>query len=347
MTPQKRKHAQAKSCGRGRPAYHSPAPRPVPPVQTCSECRHNHTRRTCKSCHKPLCWYCGPCRCQHATKPSFGKKRMNRRPNTCPRVSQSPHALRCNFGSRPIPREMQPSKNGKPKCWEFPSHWLENDEVPRDKEEKKYLVELDLLKTKEDKDFVPMDKDDKEKSSSPPRASQSQEDSDGWDTLSFGSQDDWSDSEEMTMYFANDGEEDKKEEDFVRSSRICDMDFLVRETEKHEAYCKAILGRIPTPYELALIPPREQPDCVIVSDDDAEEETKNEKPNTLFPQDIASQFSDSCVMCLDTTPTTAFVPCGHLCACDNCANTWFKKKKTCPLCRRKTKLLCRIYGPSV
>ena len=35
-----------------------------------------------------------------------------------------------------------------------------------------------------------------------------------------------------------------------------------------------------------------------------------------------------CKMCLDKECSTVFLPCGHMCACDSCA----EKVQKCPIC---------------
>jgi len=39
-----------------------------------------------------------------------------------------------------------------------------------------------------------------------------------------------------------------------------------------------------------------------------------------------------CVVCLENNPNIIFLPCGHLCTCQNCSIRLMNK---CPLCRRK------------
>ena len=38
-----------------------------------------------------------------------------------------------------------------------------------------------------------------------------------------------------------------------------------------------------------------------------------------------------CVICLETVPDVIFLPCGHVCGCQNCA----EPLKECPLCRQE------------
>lgn len=44
--------------------------------------------------------------------------------------------------------------------------------------------------------------------------------------------------------------------------------------------------------------------------------------------------SADCVVCLDCEPAIIFAPCGHFCACEDCARQLFSSSgKRCPMCR--------------
>jgi hypothetical protein len=52
-----------------------------------------------------------------------------------------------------------------------------------------------------------------------------------------------------------------------------------------------------------------------------------------------------CVACLDAERTQAFRPCGHVCACDDCAN-WilgFDDEAKCPCCRSHVVSCLKVY----
>ena len=49
---------------------------------------------------------------------------------------------------------------------------------------------------------------------------------------------------------------------------------------------------------------------------------------------------EHCIICFDKKITTAFIPCGHLCCCYECAK---KCKKKCPMCRKSNKSIQKIY----
>jgi len=53
----------------------------------------------------------------------------------------------------------------------------------------------------------------------------------------------------------------------------------------------------------------------------------------------------TCCICLDAAPVYAFVPCGHLCLCQECASTYVAtgSTATCPKCRAQESILVRIY----
>lgn len=46
-----------------------------------------------------------------------------------------------------------------------------------------------------------------------------------------------------------------------------------------------------------------------------------------------------CKVCLDQDATLVFVPCGHICACEQCC----RSLKQCPLCRTKINKAYRTY----
>jgi len=50
-----------------------------------------------------------------------------------------------------------------------------------------------------------------------------------------------------------------------------------------------------------------------------------------------------CAVCLATSPTHAFVPCGHRCVCFPCADTILGASSECPLCRQKATSCLQIY----
>merc|ERR1712232_1046042 len=56
-----------------------------------------------------------------------------------------------------------------------------------------------------------------------------------------------------------------------------------------------------------------------------------EKPTVLALEDIGRQ----CVVCMDEPSTTAFLPCGHRCTCDQCALKIMSQTcSLCPICRQ-------------
>ena len=52
------------------------------------------------------------------------------------------------------------------------------------------------------------------------------------------------------------------------------------------------------------------------------------------------QAPKKCSVCLLNDQNTAFVPCGHLCCCHECAT---KCNKVCPICRRQSYFIQKIY----
>jgi hypothetical protein len=49
-----------------------------------------------------------------------------------------------------------------------------------------------------------------------------------------------------------------------------------------------------------------------------------------------------CIICMDKTAESAFVPCGHASFCEVCAKRAFILKKQCPVCRRRAGLVLKL-----
>lgn len=59
-----------------------------------------------------------------------------------------------------------------------------------------------------------------------------------------------------------------------------------------------------------------------------------------FADEILVASKTECVICLDAVPVMALLPCGHLCACEDCG----PMLKTCPICRAVVHEAKRIFG---
>lgn len=61
-------------------------------------------------------------------------------------------------------------------------------------------------------------------------------------------------------------------------------------------------------------------------------------------QDSKSQSNDNnalqCAICLSNNVNTAFIPCGHACCCDTCAQSF----QECPFCRKQINNKLRLFG---
>jgi hypothetical protein len=58
------------------------------------------------------------------------------------------------------------------------------------------------------------------------------------------------------------------------------------------------------------------------------------------------ESASECVVCLDNTKTHAFVPCGHRCACNACAEAIFvleSENRNCPVCRQPATGIMRVF----
>ena len=53
-----------------------------------------------------------------------------------------------------------------------------------------------------------------------------------------------------------------------------------------------------------------------------------------------------CIICGDETKSMAFIPCGHLCACSECASKVMRRSPRCPGCRCSALETLKIFLPS-
>ena len=58
---------------------------------------------------------------------------------------------------------------------------------------------------------------------------------------------------------------------------------------------------------------------------------------------LAKQNAKWCVVCYERENDFAFLPCGHKCMCEQCANMTLAKKQPCPICRQNIAKIQRIY----
>lgn len=48
---------------------------------------------------------------------------------------------------------------------------------------------------------------------------------------------------------------------------------------------------------------------------------------------VSKDALGSCIVCGDEAKTIAFIPCGHLCCCEECASKVMRRAPKCPVCR--------------
>lgn len=65
---------------------------------------------------------------------------------------------------------------------------------------------------------------------------------------------------------------------------------------------------------------------------------KEDCPLCRFPiVDVSTAFGatndNKCIICIDNPIDCIILPCGHMCACSKCLESWFKDQQTCPICR--------------
>ena len=51
-----------------------------------------------------------------------------------------------------------------------------------------------------------------------------------------------------------------------------------------------------------------------------------------------------CCVCLESRKSHIFIPCGHFCACQRCADEIMAADKLCPMCRHPADKHVRVYG---
>ena len=51
----------------------------------------------------------------------------------------------------------------------------------------------------------------------------------------------------------------------------------------------------------------------------------------------------SCAICLDAPLTHVFVPCGHMCACQECSKKVIRKQRKCPICKQISTQAIQVF----
>ena len=88
-----------------------------------------------------------------------------------------------------------------------------------------------------------------------------------------------------------------------------------------------------------------------VEDDEDEEDEIAPEPRAVSParsdEDAgASNPLGECIICGDETKSHAFIPCGHLCACEECASKVMRRAPRCPVCRCSALETVKIFLPT-
>lgn len=73
------------------------------------------------------------------------------------------------------------------------------------------------------------------------------------------------------------------------------------------------------------------------------QEQVNLLKSQLGEKEAAQNENDACSICLDNKRTHAYVPCGHQCVCEGCANSGDKQLEKCPICRADKTSIIRIW----
>ena len=51
----------------------------------------------------------------------------------------------------------------------------------------------------------------------------------------------------------------------------------------------------------------------------------------------------NCAICLDAPRTHVFVPCGHMCACQECSSKVIRKQRKCPICKQNSTQAIQVF----
>jgi hypothetical protein len=51
----------------------------------------------------------------------------------------------------------------------------------------------------------------------------------------------------------------------------------------------------------------------------------------------------TCVACMTSPSTHAFVPCGHFCMCDGCSSKSMEMGANCPMCREPVHQVMKVF----
>ena len=52
---------------------------------------------------------------------------------------------------------------------------------------------------------------------------------------------------------------------------------------------------------------------------------------------------NQCILCLDNPANCTMYPCGHVCLCSRCKQSFEQKSSCCPLCKKRFTVCFRIY----
>ena len=67
----------------------------------------------------------------------------------------------------------------------------------------------------------------------------------------------------------------------------------------------------------------------------------------VAPDTRHQEEARECIVCLDCPRSHAFVPCGHLSLCNDCAGSYPKARRRafkCPICRNESSLIMKVYS---
>ncbi|CAF2730480.1 unnamed protein product [Rotaria sp. Silwood2] len=76
-----------------------------------------------------------------------------------------------------------------------------------------------------------------------------------------------------------------------------------------------------------------------MSHDETRASAQSRLSNAPLESSSASNSEDACKVCLDAEANCAFIECGHIVSCLNCA----KLLTRCPVCRETIKRTLRVY----
>lgn len=86
----------------------------------------------------------------------------------------------------------------------------------------------------------------------------------------------------------------------------------------------------------------------IVESDVPYHEVKRLSLETCEENQGAVRCDRMCTVCINAESNQVFIPCGHICCCEDCANHIMRESgnvKKCPICKGEISSMYKVYMP--